>query len=158
MPNRNDYIAAAKASVAENAKWYPRTVAKLQRERKDGTHPRNLEEYTGTYWDAIHVFKIEVFVKEGSLYWALQGLESAKFRLDHYHHDVITWLQTRNELAKRGRWVDQGTEFWKVDFKANDKGRIEKLMWMGDGGVPAKEYRKLLYNRRLLDKLAFWAF
>ena len=142
VPHRNNYIKAAEASVAENAKWYPTTIGELHREQENGTSPRSLEDYVGTYWNELHVFKIEVTLEEGSLYWALQGLKSEKFRLDHYEHDVLTWLQTRNELARRGRWVDQGAPFWKVDFKVNDKGRIKKSMWVHDIRVPAVEYIK----------------
>ena len=68
---RNDYIKAVESSVAENAKWFSTTMKGLEKEQKKGTVPRNLEEYTGTYWDAIHVFKIDVFVEEGVLHWAL---------------------------------------------------------------------------------------
>lgn len=81
-------------------------------------------------------------MEEGVLYWALQGLESEKFRLEHYEHNVFTWLQPRDELAKRGRWVDQGAAFWKVDFRMDDAGEIDRLMWVHDVGVPAVEYIK----------------
>ena len=72
----------------------------------------------------------------------LQRLESEKFRLDHYELDVFTWLGPRNELAARGRWVDQGAPFWKVDFKANANGHIDNLMWVHDLGDPAVIYIK----------------
>lgn len=144
VPERNDYVKAAEASVAENAKWYSTTVEELQREQNKGTSPRNLVDYVGTYWDPVHVFKIEVSLEQGTLYWSFQGLESEKFRLDHYEQDVFTWLHPRNELAKRGRWVDQRAPFWKVDFKANDSGHISRLMWVHDIGVPAVEFTKAM--------------
>ena len=144
VPEKNDYIKAAETSVAENAKWYPTTVKELQKGLKKGLAPRSLDDYVGTYWDAPHVFKIVVFTDEDKLYWALQGLDSEKFRLDHYEQDIFTWLQPRNELAKRGRWVDQGAPFWKVCFKANETGHVDKLTWVHDIGVPAVEYAKLI--------------
>ena len=127
VPDKNDYVAAAKTSVAENANWYSSTVDELTKDRNDDTSPKKLEDYTGTYWDAIHVVKIEVSLEDGTLNWALQGLPSEKFSLDHYEHDTFTWLQPRNELGKRGRWVDQGAEFWKLRFEANNNGQIERL-------------------------------
>ena len=139
---RNDYIKAAESSVAENAKWFSTTMEELEKEQKKGTVPRNLEEYTGTYWDAIHVFKVDVFVEEGVLHWALQGLDSEKWQLDHYEQDTFTWIRARNELTKRGRWVDQGAPFWKVEFKANEIGNIDQLIWVHDIGVPAVAYLK----------------
>ena len=144
VPYRNDYIKAAEASVAENAKWYSTTVEELRREQKTGTSPRNLADYVGTYWDPVYVFKIEVSLEQGTLYWSFQGLESEKFRLDHYEQDIFTWIQSRNELAKRGRWVDQGAPFWKVDFRADDSGHISRLMWVVDIRVPAVEYTKVM--------------
>ena len=62
VPERNDYIKAAESSVAENAKWFPTIMEELEKTQKKGPVPRNLEEYTGTYWDAIRVFKVDVFV------------------------------------------------------------------------------------------------
>ena len=90
VSERNDYIKAAESSVAENAKWFSTTMEELEKEQKKGPVPRNLEEYTGTYWDAIHVFKIDVFVEDGILYWAFQGLDSEKWQLDHYEQDTFT--------------------------------------------------------------------
>ncbi|KAI4179622.1 MAG: hypothetical protein L6R41_007738 [Letrouitia leprolyta] len=73
VPDKNDYVAAARTSVAENAKWYSRTSGELFRNRKHNTYPRKLEDYTGIYWDAIHVVKIETSLEDGALHWALQG-------------------------------------------------------------------------------------
>ena len=143
VPDRNDYVAAAESSVAENAKWYPTTLKELQKEQTKGTSPRELEEYVGTYWDEYRIFKIEVTLEVDTLYWAFQGLDSEKFVLDHYEHDVFTWIRTRNELTKQGRWVDQGAAFWKAGFKANEDGKIDSLLWTHDVGVPAVEYRKI---------------
>ncbi|KAK0511026.1 hypothetical protein JMJ35_006578 [Cladonia borealis] len=142
VPERNDYIKAAESSVAGNAKWFFTTIEELEKDQKKGPVPRNLEEYTGTYWDASHAFKINVFVEEGILHWALQGLESEKWPLDHYEQDTFTWIRPRNELTKRGRWVDQGAAFWKIEFKADKDGQIDYLMWVHDIGVPPVAYLK----------------
>ncbi len=127
VPDRNDYVAAAKTSVAESVNWYSSTIEELTKNCKADTSPKNLEDYTGTYWDAIHIVKIDLSLEDGTLYSALQGLPSEEFSLDHYKHDTFTWLH-RNKLAKRGRWVDQGAEFWKLRFEGND-GHIERLFW-----------------------------
>lgn len=65
VPDRNDYVAAAKMSFAENAKWYSSTIEELTKNRKADTSPKNLEDYTGTYWDAIHVVKISISLEDG---------------------------------------------------------------------------------------------
>jgi hypothetical protein len=141
---RNDYLAAAKTSVATNLQWYPNLVQELQRARKNGTSPRDLSAYAGTYWDRLRIVKVVVTVEDAGLYWALQGLASEKFRLTHYEDDVFTWLQPRNELSRRGRWVgtDQGPSFWKVEFKARPDGTPDRLYLVHDNDVPADEFRK----------------
>jgi hypothetical protein len=95
---RNDFLAASRASVKENLKWCPDIVKALDDARVEGTSSReNLETYAGTYWDRHRIFKIVVTVEEeegggggGMLYWRLQGLDSEKFPLQHYHHDTFT--------------------------------------------------------------------
>ncbi|KAK4141290.1 beta-lactamase/transpeptidase-like protein [Dichotomopilus funicola] len=141
---RNDYLAAAKTSVATNLQWYPDLVEELQRAQKNGTSARNLSAYVGTYWDHLHIVKVAITVEGDHLYWALQGLESEKFRLAHYEDDIFTWLQPRNELSRRGRWVgtDQGPSFWKVEFRVGPDGDPDRLYWVHDNDVPADEYRK----------------
>jgi hypothetical protein len=130
--------------VATNLQWYPNLVQELQKARKNGTSPRDLSSYAGTYWDRLHLVKVVVTVEDNNLYWALQGLKSEKFRLTHYEDDIFTWLQPRNELSRRGRWVgtDQGPSFWKVEFKAGQDGKPDRLYWVHDNDVPADEYRK----------------
>ena len=87
-----------------------------------------------------------MFVEEGILHWALQGLESEKWQLDHYEQDTFTGIRPRNELTKRGRWVDQGAAFWKVKFRSDELGHIDRLMWVHDIGVPPVAYLKEVRN------------
>lgn len=139
---RNDHISAAETSWASTEIWYGTTTEELLREQKNGTSPRDLQDDVGTYWDPAHVFKIFVTEESGKLYWAFQGIDSEKFSLKHYEDDVFTWIQMRDELVKRDRWVDQGPDFWKATFRADEEGRIEKLLWVHDIGVPAVEHTK----------------
>ncbi|KAG4274678.1 hypothetical protein FPRO04_09042 [Fusarium proliferatum] len=55
-----DFIGLAEAAVTENLKWYPRLLDELEKGRKAGTSPRPLAEYVGTYWDDLHILKVEV--------------------------------------------------------------------------------------------------
>lgn len=142
VPDRNDYLEAAKSSVSESAKWYPTTLKELQEGRTKDTSPQKLAAYVGTYWDKDRIFKIDVTLEGEVLYWAFQGLNSEKFVLDHYEHDKFTWFRTRNELVKEGRWVDQGAAFWKADFKADGNGKIDTLFWAHDNEVPPIKLKK----------------
>ncbi|WZH45529.1 putative D-aminoacylase [Fusarium acuminatum] len=142
---KNDFVTLAEVAVAQNLKWYTWVLDELEKDQKSGTSPKALEEYVGTYWDDLHVVKIEVILSDKKLYWLIQGLESEKFALKHYQDDVFTWLQPRSDLSKRGRWVgsDQDAAFWKVEFKANESGQIDKLVWAHDGRVPPVTYAKV---------------
>ncbi|CAG5178710.1 uncharacterized protein ALTATR162_LOCUS8837 [Alternaria atra] len=126
---RNDYVELAKISRAENLKWYPALIQQLGQEWKDDTLVKPLDEYVGTYWNDLHIFKVDVKLENGQLYWLLQGLESEEFSLNHYEDDSFTWLQPHNEVSRRGRWVecDQGPDFWKAVFKGGEDGKINKL-------------------------------
>lgn len=144
---RVDFIAAAHASVAENLEWYPQLVKELGEARKNGTSPRDFHEYSGTYCEAAHVFKIVVTIEDGGLYWAFQGLDSEKFKLNHYEDDAFTWLLLlRNELSRRGRWVgsNQGSLFWKAVFKSSSESGIDTLAWAHDTDVPPLQLKKEL--------------
>ncbi len=139
VTEKNDYIRAAEISAAQTLKWYPSVRKELENEQKQNTLPRSLDRYVGTYWNAIHTMKIIVSLENEQLYWAQQGLETEKYELYHYHNDAFTWLQPRNELVKRGRWVDQPKIFWKVRFRARDGKIIDTLNWAHDPELPKGE-------------------
>jgi CubicO group peptidase (beta-lactamase class C family) len=132
VPNRNDYVEAAISSAAKTLEWHPRVTTELQKDQKHNTSSKDLDTYTGAYWNAIKTMKIEVTVEANQLYYAVQGLESEKYVLAHYEDDIFTWIRPRNELVARGRWVDQGAEFWKMKFSGNDQGTIDRLTWVHD--------------------------
>jgi len=73
------------------------------------------------------------------LYYAAQGLESEKYILEHYEDDIFTWIRTRIELVARGRWVDQGPEFWKIKFRLDEDGNVDRLNWVHDVEVTEGE-------------------
>jgi Domain of unknown function (DUF3471) len=129
---KNDYIEAARTTAAQTLKWYPTVTAELSRTQKHNTSAKNLELYTGTYWNSIKTMKMVVTVEMNSLYYAVQGLESEKYILEHYEDDVFTWIRPRNELAARGWWVDQGPEFWKIKFRLDGDGNVDRLNWVHD--------------------------
>lgn len=110
----------------------------LEKGRKAGTSPKPLTEYVGTYWDDLHIFKIDVKLVEGKLYWLMQGLETEMFELAHYDADTFTWFQPGHELVRRGRRLgpDQGATFWKVKFEASEFATINKLIWAPDSELP----------------------
>ncbi|RBA15496.1 hypothetical protein BFJ72_g3455 [Fusarium proliferatum] len=141
---RTDFIGLAEAAITENLKWYTRVLDELEKGRKAGTSPRPLTEYVGTYWDDLHLLKVEVKLVGDRLYWLMQGLETEMIELVHYHDDTFTWLRPRDELASRGRWVgnDQGATFWKIEFGINESTKVNKLIW-----VPDSELSPIIYTK-----------
>jgi hypothetical protein len=136
---RNDYVEAARTSAAQTLKWYPTVKGQLSRTRKHNTSAKNLEAYTGTHRNAISTMKMVVTIEMNSLYYAVQGLESENYILEHYEDDIFTWIRPRNELVARGRWVDQGPEFWKIKFLLDEGGHVDRLNWVHDAEVTEGE-------------------
>ena len=136
---RNDYVQAATDSAANTRKWFDSIQNKLREDCKRSVRPRPLESYVGTYFNFTRTVKIVVSLAKKNLYWAAQDWDSEKYILTHYENDTFTWLQPRNELARRGRWVDQGPEFWKIKFHSGGRQGIESLSWAHDEEIPNGE-------------------
>ena len=143
-PARPDLIRFAEMTIEQNLQWYPSTIKQLEEERVHGTSPKDLRQFVGTHWDDVRVFKIVVTLEDGILYWAFQGLDTEKFPLTHYANDTFTWIQPRNGLSRRGRWVgvDQVAAFWKVEFSDKEAGVVDRLYWAHDDDVLPTEFRK----------------
>ncbi|KAM0329221.1 hypothetical protein ACHAQA_004521 [Verticillium albo-atrum] len=138
-PERVDYIQLAKSSKDKTLQWYQETKSTLENEQASNTSSKPLPSYTGTYWNKQRYLKIDVTLSDDKLSWALQGLDSEKFELDHYEGDTFLWLKDRNYMAKRGRWVGQAPVFWKLRFNANAAGEITSVTWAHDADVPEGE-------------------
>ncbi|EHK50327.1 hypothetical protein TRIATDRAFT_183417, partial [Trichoderma atroviride IMI 206040] len=107
VADRNDYVALSEETAKATLSWYPNVLTELEKDRIPGPVPRNLSEYTGRYSNEAGTMMIEIFLDSGSepaLKLAFQGLQSEIYPLTHCHHDVFTWLVTRNEFARRGRF------------------------------------------------------
>lgn len=125
--DRNDYLELARRSVATALAWHSTVEAALNENQTHGTSPRSLEEYTGTYANSSKTMIIEVTQRENKLWFALQGLESETFEMMHYQNDIFAWLQPRNELARRGRFMHQKHPCYMLRFSACDDNKISQL-------------------------------
>jgi hypothetical protein len=145
VPQKNDYVAAANTAVESTAAWYPTVHAELEEKQHKNTSSRDLQAYVGTYWNKINTMRMVVTLNNGKLHYAVHGLDSEKYPLDHYENDIFSWLRSRNEYAARGRWVDQGAEFWLIKFWTNDKDTVDRLTWVHDLEVKEGEsfFKKL---------------
>lgn len=57
----------------------------------------------------------------------------------HYQDDIFTWLQSRNELARRGSFTHQKHPYYMLRFSACDDNKISQLAWPHDADVPDGE-------------------
>lgn len=139
VPEKNDYVAAANTAVQSTLAWYPKVTTELNEKQQKNTSSRNLQAYVGTYWNEINTMKMVVTIDDGQLHYAVQDLDSEKYPLVHYENDVFSWLRPRNEYAARGRWVDQGAEFWLIKFGVGANDNIDRLNWVHDMEVTEGE-------------------
>jgi len=99
---KNDYAALARSFAPINLKHQNTLRADLEKKRVPGTTHKPFKLYTGTYWNAIHNFKIEIYEPEEStsqLAMRLQGRTDEEYALRHYHYDTFSWLLTHSEAA-----------------------------------------------------------
>lgn len=128
-----DYIEWARDSASKALVWHTLTRMELEKHRTPSTSPRDLGEYVGTYINKTDLIKLVVTLEgtneKACLYFALQGLESEKYSLKHYHNDEFVWLQSREELARRGKATIQESSYYKIRFEASNGGAIDRLRW-----------------------------
>lgn len=133
---RIEFSAYAEKSIAINLGWYDRIVNSLGQGRpRDTKLPWPLESYVGTYVNESRLFSVTVTLADSTLSWAFQGLDSERYSLKHYDGDTFTWLQPRNDLSRRGRWVlgnDNDASFWLVSFGVGKSGETGTISWRHD--------------------------
>ena len=146
-PRPADYAALA-AEAAGNA----RLNVQRFREKLDAaktaagdTAPRPHGEYVGRYRDTRRDWVIEVRESGAAgadgLEVRFQGLASQAWALRQYERDTFLWLASREEQARRGRMVTYPLvpDHFKLAFEAGSSGKIERLLWKHEAGVPAEQ-------------------
>lgn len=139
VKDKNHYVDIAKRSVANALTWHSNIEVELKKDQVLETHPQKLTEYTGTNVNPVKIMKIKVTLADNKLYFALQSLESGKFKPTHYQYDIFTWLRTRDELAQRGRFTHQEAPYYKLGFGTGDDGMIGSIAWTHDTDIPDGE-------------------
>ena len=71
---------------------------------------------------------------------SFQAREDEIFVLNHYQHDSFCWVESRNDLASRGRWVLQPANYYIFRSTADNKNdTIDQIFWANDPEVPGGE-------------------
>ena len=137
---KHNYVDWTKKTVDHELGWHARLVSHLEAARIRGTQPRDLREYTGFYINANGSFVISIDLQDNVLTMSLQARTDETFELKHYQHDSFCWLESRNELAARGRLVLQPANYYIFRFAAdNDNDTINRFFWANDPEVPSGE-------------------
>ena len=141
----NDYVAFARSSAQESIIRWTRMREDLQKRQEPGTKMRDPSCYVGSYSNVVQTYRIEVFLKDGSLQMCFQGDRSCPYTLYHYQHDTFSWLLTHDEDVAYGRFPVTRADFYLFEFRNSlAKGAIDELVWSNDPAVPQGEvFRRL---------------
>ena len=140
VPEPNDYLALAKLSAENSSALWPKMKADLERERTRDTSPKSLECYVGKYYNRAENFYLEIEHREDRLTMCFQGNHEQRYTLEHYEHDIFSWVLTRDECARRGRFPVTWRAFYLLRFRAQSgSDEVEELVWVNDGAWDAGE-------------------
>ena len=142
-PDKNDYVQLAKSSVQVSNHLWKQMAEDLQKSRVHDTPMRILSEYAGNYYNAVGNWHMEVWVEQDGLYMCHQDDRKQSYRLEHYNFDTFTWLLTRNESVKRGRFPMTEKDFYVLAFGQSKSKQIDHVIWKHDPSVPeGKTFRR----------------
>ncbi|EON63642.1 hypothetical protein W97_02870 [Coniosporium apollinis CBS 100218] len=129
FPKKNDYVMWAKRVADAERGRYAKIAAELEApERTPENGPKDLTRYT---------FAIVIAFREEALAMSFQGRDDETFDLKHHEHDTFSWLLTRDELSRRGRYLNEQARHYLVRFEDDADGKVEKLCWSHDPSGPA---------------------
>ncbi|KAI1156407.1 beta-lactamase/transpeptidase-like protein [Nemania diffusa] len=133
VPESVDYLELAKTSARNsNARW-PKIKSDLENERTLGTVPLSLPSYVGQFYNKIKTFYLEIRLEGGQLRLCFQGNHQFSYPMKHYEYDIFTWVMTRDENARLGRFPVTWRNFYKLKFQRGEDGSIDSLIWEHDG-------------------------
>ncbi|KAL8808548.1 MAG: hypothetical protein Q9182_000099 [Xanthomendoza sp. 2 TL-2023] len=139
-PDKIDYVAIAKESAATSVALWPKMAQELEKRREPDTPQQPPITYVGIYYNIIGDWCIDVFEDEGILKMCFQEQRDESYRLTHHRYDEFSWLLTRDEDVRRGRFPVVNLEFYILTFRAaGDEDEMQQLIWRHDPDVPAGE-------------------
>ena len=138
-PDKNDYVTLAKESAKTSIELWSQMAEKLEADRIPNTPQRKNSEYTGSYYNAVEDYYLDIYEKDGELYLCHQGDKSQSYRLKHFNYDSFSWLLTGDECARRGLFPDTNFDFYILRFGVDEHDNIDHVVWKHDPSVPQGE-------------------
>ncbi|KAI0204212.1 beta-lactamase/transpeptidase-like protein [Astrocystis sublimbata] len=138
-----DYVQLVRNRTPQAFAYMDMLKARLDSDRKLGTMPKPLEAYSGTYWNGIRNWRIDVSRSsddDDHLTVVFQGRRSEPFTLRHYNYDTFSWWMPYNDVMRSGQYAT-GTpsSYWLMRFEANNFGEMVKVSWAMDADFPEWE-------------------
>ena len=137
-PKKHDFVDLTKKIIDVELKTLCHVAEQLERDRTPGTTPRKLDEYVGSYVNGLGTLTLNILIQNCKLALRLQGREEETFALEHYEYDTFTWVLTRDECARRGRFAGGDAEYFKICFRER-AGIIDRLTWKTVSRLPEPE-------------------
>ena len=105
IPEKVDVVSWVRQTVDAELGWHARIVSDMKRNQKPDTTPWKLGKYVGRYVNAAETFSMGVSEQQEKLILSFEGRQDEAFPMKHYHDNIFSWLQSRNELVSRARTV-----------------------------------------------------
>ena len=147
--DKNDYVALATASAKASLQLWPGMAAKLEKDRKPGTSPRKLGDYSGKYLNSLRNSEIEIFEVDSQLRLRFQQQDLVTYPLGYYHDDTFSWLLTHDENIGVGRFPTIRASYYLITFleQSNEPIVVNRLKWIHDDGyLPGDVFTKTMYD------------
>ena len=137
--DKNDYVTLAKDSAKRSIDMWSEMAEKLEASRVPNTPQRKNSEYTGSYYNVIKDYYLNIYEEGGQLLLCHQGDRSQSYHLNHFNYDSFSWLLTRDENARRGLFPNTNFDFYILSFGADEHNQIDHVVWRHDPSVPQGE-------------------
>lgn len=135
---RVDLVAAAQQCTVEYVTWFQSMRQRWKDEQELGTPSIVSEELVGVY--TLVDIDYEIFVEEdenGKLWLLLNNVESQRFKLEHYHYNVFSYLpDTYDEYLSRCLISWWELKMFFLSFKQDANGHVVAVEWAVDGVTP----------------------
>ena len=139
-PDKSDYLQLAKSSAAASMNLWVKMKQEFDEHRVPRTCPRAYDAYVGSYLNCVDNHSLDICLKDNVLWLCFQGDSAQEYELEHYHHDVFSWMLTRDQDVRMGRYPMTRLSFYLLQFKSDDQSEgIDSLVWVNDGAVPDGE-------------------
>ncbi|KAK4232189.1 beta-lactamase/transpeptidase-like protein [Podospora fimiseda] len=133
-----DLASAADQCTVEYVRWFDRLRQGVIDNQEHGTPQPAASEVIGTY--VLECVDYRVIVEEdsdGKLWASLNDVESQRFLLHHYHHDIFSYMpETYDEYLSRCLISWWEPKMLLLDFKRGPDNKVKAVAWAVDGITP----------------------